>query len=819
MSAGTREHAARPATGGWRGNGRGHGGVAARRALVRWAWRLFRRDWRQQILTLGLLGLAVTAAVLSASVASNMVPLRAADFGTATARIQLDGPGDAGIAAARKWFGTIDVINHAAAPVPGSIQTVDVRAQDPHGPYGRPMLRLRAGRYPARPGEVALTDHAASLFDTGLGRSLVLAGSRLTVVGTVENPSDLSDTFALVAPQAHARAESTTILVRADAERVASFRGAGGARPTVRERGRTENGAAALVAFAATTLTLLLVAFIAAAGFAVVAQRRLRQLGMLAAIGATARHLRLVMLAGGALIGGIAALIGTAAGLAGWFAGAPWLEPAAGHRIDRLAVPWAIIGADVVLAVATATAAAWWPARTAARVPIVRALSARPPRPKQAHRPAIAAVLLLMAGVGCLALGVDTAKDHANPPLFLAGTIAIALGILFAGPLAVRVFGGSGSRLPVAVRLAFRDLVRYQARSAAALAAISLALGMAVAVAIIATTAKHPAAEGNLSDRQLLVRIGTTGPVVPERTPAQVAGLRSQVDRFAATLPHSSVVALYAAVGDEDRETSHGKAVRPMIGLGRHVGSNSFRDVGMVYVATPDLLRRLRLTPRPDVDVLTSQPGPLSYVNAARDAPTPRTEHVDVPRYSSGPSTLITPYGLRRAGWQAAPVGWLIEADQPLTAAQITAAKHMSVNAGLTLESRDEQRSLATVRTVATIAGALVALGVLAMTVGLIRGESARDLRTLIATGATGSIRRTLAAATAGGLALLGALLGTMGAYLALFGAYVRHLGMLSHVPVLSLVATVAGVPLLATATAWLLPTRRPPALTRQAID
>ena len=55
----------------------------------------------------------------------------------------------------------------------------------------------------------------------------------------------------------------------------------------------------------------------------------------------------------------------------------------------------------------------------------------------------------------------------------------------------------------------------------------------------------------------------------------------------------------------------------------------------------------------------------------------------------------------------------------------------------------------------------LVALGVLAMTVGLIRSETAGDLRTLTATGASSATRRTLNAATAGALALLGGILGT----------------------------------------------------------
>jgi hypothetical protein len=36
--------------------GKASGGMAARRAVIRWAWRLFRREWRQQLLVLALNG-------------------------------------------------------------------------------------------------------------------------------------------------------------------------------------------------------------------------------------------------------------------------------------------------------------------------------------------------------------------------------------------------------------------------------------------------------------------------------------------------------------------------------------------------------------------------------------------------------------------------------------------------------------------------------------------------------------------------------------------------------------------------------------------
>src|SRR5215207_1366641 len=119
----------------------------------------------------------------------------------------------------------------------------------------------------------------------------------------------------------------------------------------------------------------------------------------------------------------------------------------------------------------------------------------------------------------------------------------------------------------------------------------------------------------------------------------------------------------------------------------------------------------------------------------------------------------------------------------------------------------------------ATAPRALLALAILAMPVGLIRSESAGDLRTLTATGATSRIRRTLTGATAGSLALLGALLGVAGAYLVLTATYYDDLGYLSHLPLLYLALAVVGVPLAATAAGWLLAGREPPAIARPVIE
>src|SRR5207248_2386867 len=61
----------------------GNGGAPARQAVVRWAWRLFRREWRQQVLVLALLTVAVAATILGAAIGTNTPPPSNAGYGTA----------------------------------------------------------------------------------------------------------------------------------------------------------------------------------------------------------------------------------------------------------------------------------------------------------------------------------------------------------------------------------------------------------------------------------------------------------------------------------------------------------------------------------------------------------------------------------------------------------------------------------------------------------------------------------------------------------------------------------------------------------------
>jgi putative ABC transport system permease protein len=825
-----------------------NGGVPARRAVIRWAGRMFRREWRQQLLVVTLLTVAVTAAIGSITVAYNAVPADDGDFGSANQLLMFDGSDprklEAGLDSARKRFGTIDVVGHRSVSVPGSVETVDYQSQIPGGAFSGELLTLRRGSYPEDTGEVAVTDGVAESLRLELGSTLALDGHRRTVVGIVENPRKLSDEFALVSP-ASASADRVDVLVDANDASVRSFFDSLGERSALRgsmSKGHDVGSATeALAMVSVATVFLLLASLVAAAGFAVVAQRRLRQLGMLAAIGATQKHLRLVLLTNGALVGTIAALVGTVAGLGLWIVFAPTLESAVDHRIDRFSLPWTLLAMAIVLATFGAVAAAWWPARALARLPVTLALSGRPPTPRPAHRSAVLAVLLIAGGIGSLAL-----SDRTSKPLIVAGILATILGTLLLGPLAIRIFARTAGHAPIAARLAMRDLARYQARSGAALAAITLALGIAATVVVAAAAEETrdreeaAAALPNLSDRQIRVYTGPTrDPELipsPVRTSAQLAQSAAQVRRLAAGLDGATVVRLWKALQPgAPIVTFEGDRAFLAVGLSQRIGPQRWTRASGVYVATPALLEHLGIDPAtvdPGADFLADSTVPTAQlvvlgVGARKQLAVTNVQRIDSRevlgsgRADTGkvPSSFVTLNGLRRYGWKQIQAGWLVESRRPLTDDQIAGARAIAAEAGLTIETKRESASLATPMGIATAAGAVLALVILAMTVGLIRSESAGDLRILTATGATARIRRTLTAATAGALALLGALLGVVGAYAVLLATYQDDLGYLSDVPLLYLVILVVGVPLTAAAAGWLVAGREPPAIARPVIE
>jgi putative ABC transport system permease protein len=822
--------------------------------MVRWAWRLFRREWRQQLLILALIIVAVAATVVGSAVATDTPSPANAGFGTAdhlSAYSGADPHLTADVQGLQHRFGNVDVIENQTLSIPGSIDTYQLRSQSPHGPYGQPMLSLVSGGYPIGPGQVAVTDGVASAFSLKIGDLWHQGGTARRVVGIVQNPQSLLDEFALVAPGQVTSPTQVTVLFDAAGANDTSL------GPNVHTPSPSGNSLnPETIVLALDTVGMILIALVGVAGFTVLAQRRLRSIGMLGAVGATDKNIRLVVRANGAVVGVVGALIGAALGLVAWLAYRPRLESNAHHLIGTFQLPWLVIGVSMALAVVATLFAASRPARAITRLPILSALSGRPAPPKQVHRSAVPGVILLVVAFILFTIGGDRTGGNRGMPEVVLGFVVLIAAVILLAPFCLVFLGRFGRRAPIAVRLALRDLSRYRARSASALAAISLGVLIAVVISVVSAGRYASVLDyvgPNLASNQLIVSSpdgpaafggsGNAGTVTPGNvapgtvTPGSPQSMAASAHEIATALGTHGITELDTALA----ELQHA-------GPGRNWN-------GLIYIATPSLLRAFGISAssiEPTADILTMRPGlsttsdmQLVYGNyfsgkgppgGGQSAfPCPPGECVANPKIqtvgalpsgTSAPNTLITERAVQQLGLQTSigPAGWFIQTPQPLTAAQIKSAQLTAATAGAQVETKNSAPSSAEIINWATVFGVLLALGILAMSIGLIRSETAGDLRTLSATGATSSTRRSITAATAGALALLGAVLGTVAGYVAAIG-YFRSsaqnggLAALSSAPITNLLIILIGMPLIAAVGGWLFAGRELPAISRTPLD
>jgi putative ABC transport system permease protein len=833
-----------------------NGGLPARRAVVRWAWRLFWREWRQQLLILALITIAVAATIVGSAVAMNNPPPKDAGFGTArySASFGTYDTQAASVIARLEHLGPVDVIENETLSIPGSIDTYQLRAQDPHGPYGGPMLSLLSGRYPSGADQVAVTSGVASAFHLRLGDTWRVGGDERQVVGIVENPQSLLDEFALVVPGQVADATGVTVLFD-EPGALRSFKGVQVETPASAAQSNPLNPET--ISLVALVLGMLLIALVSIGGFTVLAQRRMRSIGMLESTGATDGHVRLVISANGAVVGIVGAVLGFILGLAVWLSYRPSLEQSSHHLIGVLALPWTVVIAAMVLAVVAAFFAASWPARAVTKVPIVQALSGRPAPPRQIHRSALPGVILLV--LAFLLLGYSGGTDNGNGsggmPELLFGILLLIPGLILLAPFFLSLAALVGRRTPIATRLALRDLARYRARSGSALAAISIGVLVAVIV-MLAAAARYgnvlDYAGPNLSSTQLALHADTPPP------PGTVLMLPNGRTRVAGQ-PTTKVAtpAQLAASAEHIAKGLGGQLVSLVTPDAQLNGTQEGRQWdGQIYVATPQLLRAFGISPsdiNPNADVLSSRPGlagvsglVLNYTSGGKsdrgpEAPGggpsqtctaatgcalhPVIQQIGaLPTGTSGPNTVITEHAMHEFHITASTNDWLVQGSQPFTAAQISSAELAASTSQLSVESKNDQPSSSAVVGWATIFGIIIALGVLGMSVGLVRSETAGDLRTLAATGASSFTRRTLTAATAGALGFLGALLGVVGGYIGMIG-WLRSnslnggIAALGNVPVADLLLILVGMPLVAAIVGWLLAGRQPSDLAWQPME
>ena len=414
---------------------------------------------------------------------------------------------------------------------------------------------------------------------------------------------------------------------------------------------------------------------------------------------------------------------------------APHLATDTGHRVSAMHLPWWAIGLAMALAVATSILAARRPAKNMARVPVVAALAGRPGEPSAVHRSILPGLLFLGAGLACLFLSGGWGGTGGTDTLFLlGGLIGVVVGIFKFAPVCIAVLSAAGPRVAVSVRIALRDLVRYRARSGAALAAVTFATFLAMLICVIASVRFSNVLDytgENLTSSQLVFYTSAQGQTSSGQalTQNQVASLEQQMGNLG-QLDARHLGADLGVISRRHAEPDwpeQQQLLRPAF-----------------YVATPQLLAQYGIKDvNPDADILSMRPGfssepsmQLAYGTLGNPNKLPATannpvieEVTGLPSGTSAPNTVITEHAIAKYGLHEHLDGWLITTPQPLTAQQISQARAIAVQDGVSIESKSGELDLGQVANGATILGLLIALGVLAMSVGLIRSETARDLR------------------------------------------------------------------------------------------
>src|SRR5262249_55942271 len=164
---------------------------------------------------------------------------------------------------------------------------------------------------------------------------------------------------------------------------------------------------------------------------------------------------------------------------------------------------------------------------------------------------------------------------------------------------------------------------------------------------------------------------------------------------------------------------------------------------GPLYVATPQLLRAFGIRPSqvdPRADVLSMRPG-LSSISAmqlvygnyfgnlprtgpglASSFPCPKSaslanpvlhEAGALPSGTSAPNSLITEHAVHQLGLSTFTSGWLIQAPNQLTAAQIHSAQATAAAGNMSVETRNSVPTSAEIINWATVFGIVLALAIL----------------------------------------------------------------------------------------------------------
>lgn len=583
------------------------------------------------------------------------------------------------------------------------------------------------------------------------------------------------------------------------------------------------------VATGVAGLLLIEVVFIAGAAFATGARRRLRELGLLASGGATITHLRAVVVLEAAVTGVVGAVAGIVLGIVVVTFGRPWGQLLISPRIEGIPLASLDLLGPIVVALLAVVAAAWLPARTAARVPTTTALQGRMPLSDPPRW--ITPVGIGITGFGALlaVAGFAGSTNTQNAVALIGVMLAVGGTALLTGPI-VAFLGRRADRLPATLRLVVRDAARQRTRAATATSAALVLLLAPIALGVAYATSATQDLLWGLPTPQDHVLVGSPhliygdgfeefGPTVSTTTTDPDPAV---VDEVAATLGDGTRRAEMALLGGPDAFAwllTDGAEVTDQVELNDGGGGGSIPDG---TVPSSRVMTMARATPEL-VDVLEA-PAVATAIEAdgiALLGRQHRTVHIRLPdgrahtatevpiavsRTSQFPRVLVsdevaTEVGLDERGSLA-----LLVAPSPLNDPARQALQQLD-NESTSVELPWGGGDTAWLPWAVVGIALLVVLVVLGLVTALSATESDRDLETMVAVGAKPLLRRrflglqSLLYAVVGGILAIPLGLGLNWAtqagrdYLQVGPFGVWEAGDLG-IPWLLMIAIVAGIPL-----------------------
>ncbi|MEM9034167.1 MAG: hypothetical protein AAGD18_06205 [Actinomycetota bacterium] len=404
-----------------------------------------------------------------------------------------------------------------------------------HGAVDGAALAIDRGRLPTSADEVLVSRPLAAAFGVDVGDRLVLdePDREWMVVGVGRNRTDHRDPVLVVGELDRddirpSQLNVTLNVVPAPGQTEVARREllhdieAIGAAYWLADARDDEQGRALFWGWVGGVVALLATGVVVSAAFATSARRQLVTVGQLAANGAPQHVISRSLSLQGSWTGLVGGCVGVAIALVAVLVGWSQLE----DLIGRDLVERRIVAADLVIIVATAvvaaTVAARFPARSAARVPVLTALGGR--RPVAALPVWIGPLGLASVAFGVLCLAVvASAADAGDLAALLAflGATAIIVGVVCIAPVLVELVGRVGRWTQGSLLLAVRGIVRQRSRSAAMVAAGAVVIGLATAVLTVMESTRADSTAAGLHGRTVVAELhpdatGTlTGPTFP----------------------------------------------------------------------------------------------------------------------------------------------------------------------------------------------------------------------------------------------------------------------------------------------------------------